>query len=376
MRAILTSVLAALAFGTVAAAAPPDDAELMAASTRFALTATNDPAYSEALAAYCRLIRARIEGLPDEDSAEGRFVSRADLGSGTTFALVGRGWWALRPGFECHVLTEHPFWNIGSHQSPAFRCGQAVFVRHESLSGTPQAVTFVGISREDLSAAAAGKALPMRERERAEFPPLDGDFRKTDLPFQYDTWLPRGVFRKGELIPVYSVLRNRTDAPRRIDWWRNVYHFVGADCVQSAGGPDGNGLMDFALYAVRDGAYRWIESPNDGADFWTIPLITFPPRGSFVYTMLLNGAYDVSEPGEYEIWSAYRSNLAESDSLMVAFTGLVPSPPVRFRIVPPWHVTWGGRGLIATVLVVSGLSAWILLRSRRRAERPPPPPGS
>lgn len=381
MRAAVIAILAALAAGLTAAAAtnaPPDDAELMAASTRFALTATNDPAYNEALAAYCRLIRARIEGMPKidpwffKDVSRGS-ISRTDYIPCYGYAVVGRGWWKVIPENEIYVLDDRPFWNLMDNYNHRV-CGRGVLMRSYDKADH---FALIGMTPSELDAAAAGQGLPVRQQEESEFPPTGGALRKTDLPFQYDAWLPGGCFRHGELIPVFTVLRNRLDSPGDAGWWINIYYDSGDFSVPNMAGPDGEEAKVFGVYQILGEKRRRVppRSETASSSILCIPHVVMPPRGALVYVMLLNG-YNISEPGEYEIWATHPGYERKSSSGLYLVDPNIPAPPVRFRILPPWYETWGGRALLGLPALLLLAAAGFVLRRRRARPEPTPRPSS
>ena len=142
-------------------------------------------------------------------------------------------------------------------------------------------------------------------------------------------------------------------------------------------GPDGQGAMAFGLYRIDRGkAQRVPPDPKleQNLDLVWLPRPVIPPHGAFIQVMLLNPAYDVSRPGDYEIWATYPSDDSKPRSRSDTFTGLVPAPPIRFRVVPPWHAPWCRRALVAAAVAALGFSSWILVRGRRRAGRVPAAP--
>ena len=113
MRIVLLAIPVVLAVSAAAAVAP-DQGALLEVASRFARTATHDPAYNEVLAAYCQRVRARIEGLPGDD--DHRVVDRGAFGPssfalGGSCARVGHGWWPENYE-ETHVLDDGPFWSV------------------------------------------------------------------------------------------------------------------------------------------------------------------------------------------------------------------------------------------------------------------------
>ena len=371
MRVVHLPILLVLA-GSAAVAAPSDQKEFLDIATRFARTTTNDPAYNGVLAAYCQRVRARIEGLPGND--DHRVVDRGAFGPsafalGGTCARVGHGWWPENYE-ETHVLDDGPFWSVRT-EAGALLCGRGVAVQLNP-NGTRKSALLVGLTREELDEAAAGRGLRARHWTEPEFPPLSGESRAPDQPFQYDIWIPRRSFRSGQPIPVYSVLRSRRDSPQGIRGWRSIYETQLGPCgIDGVKGPDGNDALDLGVYRVLDGKRthvpidpRFLNAQFD--NFWE-PRVLFPPRGAMVYAILLHPAYDVAAPGEYEIWAHYWGGLVDPSNDPDMFRGQIPATPVPFRVLPSWRAMLTVCAAVA--LPAAGLLAlgWRALRRRARA---------
>lgn len=309
MRIVLLAIPVVLAVSAAAAVAP-DQGALPEVASRFARTATHDPAYNAVLAAYCQRVRARIEGLPGDD--DHRVVDRGAFGPssfalGGSCARVGHGWWPENYE-ETHVLDDGPFWSVRT-EGGVLLCGRGVAVQLNP-NGTRKSAILVGLTREELDEAAAGRGLRARRWAEPEFPPLSGEPRASDPPFQYDVWIPRRSFRSGQSIPVYPVLRSRRDSPQRIRGWRSIYETqLGPCALDEVKGPDGNAALDLGVYRVLDGKRTHVPIDprflNAQFDYFWEPQVLFPPRGAMVNAILLQPAYDVAAPGEYEIWANY-----------------------------------------------------------------------
>lgn len=368
MRTILVPVLAAIA-GAAAAAAPPDPAAWRDAATRFAQTAANDPAYTGALAAYCRLLLGRIEGLPGDRDLKA--VDRSVFGSsgfalGGSGARVGHGWWPENYR-EAHVLDDGPFWWVRTG-SNVLLSGRGVVVELNP-DGTRASAVLVGLTRQELEEAAAGRGLRERRWTEPEFPPLAAELRPSDLPFQYDVWMPGRAWRSGQPIPVYTVLRSRLNTAKSINGWRTLYeHQLGPQGIEGVKGPDGREALDFGVYRVLGGKRSHVPVHpgflNAQFDFFWEPRLLVPPHGVMVYAILLDRAFDVSAPGDYEVWANYPSDNVNKLDDPDMFRGHIPAPPVSFRVLASWRATVIRGAMItlpAALLLVAG---WFLRRRR------------
>ncbi len=299
MRAIIIPVLAAaVAAGLAPAAAPdplpPDDSPLSAAALRFSLTSTNDPAYNEVLAAYCREIRTSIEGMPEDpywaETDRGGFRIE-NFASGMNRALVGRGMWK-HLGHEIHVLDDHPLWCVMETETNRV-CGCSVSIQQIQGDGSSALVT--GIDRAQFDAAAEGNGLPVRRQDEPEFPPIGAFFRKDAGLLQYDAWLPRKSFRRGESVRVYLVLQNRGDSPVKVDYWGSVIEKGGDETIAASKGPDGGDERDFGLYRDHQGTWTLIEPKPDGSLVdGSPPDSLIPPHAALVHILPLNDTWDVT----------------------------------------------------------------------------------
>jgi hypothetical protein len=240
-------------------------------------------------------------------------------------------------------------------------CGCSVAIQRHL--GTAPSFWIAGLDLNALDAAASGRGLPARCQEEPEFPPLGDPIRSSELPFQYDTWLPRREFRSGELIPVYYVLRNRTDSPQRIVEWHTYYIDEHEHVIRGQLGPDGTNAVALGLYRVEEqNRTRVISKLPWNADYYMPQHNIIPPRGALIFVMLLNGPFDMSTPGEYEIRATYPSDYVEEGSQHDTFHGYIPAPPVRFRVLPP--VPWRRRALFALPILGFAVAGWMLRRRR------------